>query len=104
MLVSVGSMIGADFLIGVTQTMFVGHIGALELAAATLSTTFCNVTGFSIAVGLLTAMDTLSSQAYGAKDYKQIGNVTNQSFFALGLVTLTICPIWMVIFFSNVSK
>jgi multidrug resistance protein, MATE family len=44
---------------------FVGEIGALELAAAALATTLCNVTGMSVAVGLSSALTTLSAQARG---------------------------------------
>eukprot|EP00934_Nitzschia_sp_Nitz4_P001442 Nitzschia sp. Nitz4//scaffold271_size25734//12242//13909//NITZ4_008304-RA/size25734-processed-gene-0.8-mRNA-1//-1//CDS//3329545209//1442//frame0 len=44
---------------------FVGGIGASQLAAAALATTICNVTGLSIAVGLSSALSTLSGQAKG---------------------------------------
>lgn len=44
---------------------FVGSIGASELAAAALATTICNVTGLSVAVGLSSALSTLSGQAKG---------------------------------------
>jgi multidrug resistance protein, MATE family len=44
---------------------FVGDIGAMELAAAALATTLCNVTGMSISVGLSSALTTLSAQARG---------------------------------------
>jgi hypothetical protein len=44
---------------------FVGGIGAEELAAAALATTLCNVTGYSISVGLSSALSTLSAQAKG---------------------------------------
>jgi multidrug resistance protein, MATE family len=44
---------------------FVGKIGAMELAAAALATTLCNVTGMSISVGLSSALTTLSAQARG---------------------------------------
>jgi MATE family multidrug resistance protein len=44
---------------------FVGRLGALELAAAALATTLCNVTGMSLSVGLSSALTTLASQARG---------------------------------------
>ena len=90
------SNIGSDFTVGVIQLMFVGHIGTIEMSAAALGNSFCNVTGFSLNVGLLSAMDTLVSQAHGAKEMRKIGQVTNQSLLMLGLVTLLMCPVWMV--------
>ena len=46
-----------------------GHVGdgEEELAAAALAITFTNVTGLSVGIGLLCAIDTLCSQAYGAR-------------------------------------
>ena len=88
--------IGADFLIGIIQLMFVGHIGSTEMAAAALGASYCNVSGFSLNVGLLTAMDTLVSQAFGAKEMRKIGEVTNQSLLMVGVVTILVFPLWMV--------
>jgi len=42
------------------------------LAAASLGNTFANVTGMSIMVGLSSALSTLASQAYGARDYRLV--------------------------------
>jgi Na+-driven multidrug efflux pump len=39
-----------------------------EFAAASLGNTFANVTGYSVMVGLSSALATLASQAYGAGD------------------------------------
>ena len=44
---------------------FVGGIGSLELAAAALAATICNVTGLSVSVGLSSALTTLAAQARG---------------------------------------
>ena len=41
---------------------FCGHIGAREYSAAVLATTFINIAGFSIMVGLSTAAETLFPQ------------------------------------------
>ena len=87
---------GSDFLINVIILMFIGQLGALEMAAVTLASSFCNVTGFSVLSGLLTAYDTLASQAYGANKPKNIGIATNQSLLGCGIVSVLILPVWMV--------
>ncbi|KAI9596991.1 mate-domain-containing protein [Syncephalis fuscata] len=43
-----------------------GHLGALELAASALGSMYISVTGWSVALGMTTALDTLGSQAYTA--------------------------------------
>jgi len=44
---------------------FVGQLGPDELAAATLATTVCNITGMSICLGMRSAILTLGSQTIG---------------------------------------
>lgn len=86
----------ADLFFPVIQLLFIRDLEKVEYDVITLGTSFCNVTGYSINVGLLSALDTLSSQAYGAKNYKKIGTSVNQSFFVLGITSILIFPIWMV--------
>ncbi|KAJ7374954.1 hypothetical protein OS493_005314 [Desmophyllum pertusum] len=50
--------------------VFVGRIGEVELAAGTLAISFINVTGPSLYVGLGSAVETLGSQAFGAKNFR----------------------------------
>ena len=92
---------GADFVINVIQLMFVGHIGSTEMAATALGASFCNVTGYSVSIGLLSAMDTLTSQAHGANQPKQIGATVQQSIIVLAGYCVLILPIWMVGFPSK---
>ncbi|KAJ9081254.1 ethionine resistance protein [Entomophthora muscae] len=51
-----------------------GHLGPTELAASALSNMFATVTGWSVAMGMATALDTLCSQAFtGATDPHAVG-------------------------------
>ena len=50
---------------------FVGRIGADELAAAALATSLCNVTGLSLALGLSSAVTTLTGQSKGDMDQRR---------------------------------
>jgi len=48
------------------SVMFVGHLGELPLAGASLASSLANVTGFSLLFGMASALDTLCGQAFGA--------------------------------------
>ena len=87
---------GADFLINIVQLMFVGHIGSTEMAGAALAASYCNVTGYSVIIGLLSAMDTLTSQAYGANKPRQIGVTVQQSVVVVILYSILVLPLWVV--------
>lgn len=51
-----------------------GHLGPTELAASALSNMFATVTGWSVAMGMATALDTLCSQAFtGASNLHAVG-------------------------------
>jgi Na+-driven multidrug efflux pump len=58
----------------ITNLFFVGRLnGAKYIGAATLGTMMCNITGYSVMNGMGTALDSLLSQAYGAKSYNLVG-------------------------------
>lgn len=41
-----------------------GHVGQKELASCALATMYANVAGYSLGIGMSTALDTLCSQAH----------------------------------------
>lgn len=51
----------------------VSHLGTKELGAITLGSMTANICGFAAIQGLCTCLDTLCSQAYGAKKYHLVG-------------------------------
>ncbi|OQR99133.1 Multidrug/Oligosaccharidyl-lipid/Polysaccharide (MOP) Flippase Superfamily [Achlya hypogyna] len=77
------------YLPGVVSLILVGHMQTsnvqLFVGAASLGDMYFNVTGYSIGLGLASAMDTLCSQAYGAGNVKRIGVV-----FQTGVIVLSI--------------
>ncbi|CAL9215086.1 unnamed protein product [Arabidopsis halleri] len=77
----------------ITMVM-VGHLGNLSLASASFAISFCNVTGFSFIMGLSSALDTLSGQAYGAKLYQKLGVQTYTAMFCLALMCLPMSLLW----------
>ncbi|ETN39867.1 uncharacterized protein HMPREF1541_06093 [Cyphellophora europaea CBS 101466] len=50
-----------------------GHLGRLQLAAASLATMTATITGLTIFTGISTALDTLCSQAYGSGQRHELG-------------------------------
>ena len=78
------------------ELAFAGHIGVPELAGAALGASYANVVGFSILGGLLFAMDTLVSQAYGANEKSRIGVALQQSIVVVVILSILLSPLWFV--------
>lgn len=73
-----------------------GHVGTNELAASALATMYCNVTGFSIAMGMASALDTLCSQAFtGSPDKKDLGRHLQRSIFIMLIICIPVAFIWI---------
>lgn len=61
--------------IQLTTQVIVGHVSSDALAAAALATMFAHSFGLSIILGTASALDTLCSQAFGARNYHRVGQV-----------------------------
>jgi MATE family multidrug resistance protein len=77
----------------VTDTLFVGHIGAKELAAASIAGSW-GWFSFTIPIGLIFALDTLVSQAFGAKNWRLIGSSFQTSLLIVTLSTIPVMVFW----------
>lgn len=79
-----------------TSTMiFVGRLGeAKYLGAATLGNMLCNITGYSLAFGLCSALDTLIAQAYGAKAYYLMGLHAQRAAIIMTLFSIPVAVVW----------
>ena len=66
------------------------RLGIKELGGITLGSMTANITGFAAIQGLCTCLDTLCSQAYGAKNYQLVG------------ILLQRCAIITIIFFTPI--
>ncbi|PNX96904.1 multidrug and toxin extrusion protein 1-like, partial [Trifolium pratense] len=53
--------------------LFLGHLGETQLAGGSLSIGFANITGYSVLSGLAMGMEPICGQAYGAKQWKILG-------------------------------
>ncbi|XP_048543249.1 protein DETOXIFICATION 16-like [Triticum urartu] len=81
-------------IINIMSLMFVGHLGELPLAGASLANSVASVTGFSIIIGMATALDTLCGQAYGARQHHLLGVYKQRAMVVLGLTCVPIAVVW----------
>ncbi|KAI3856681.1 hypothetical protein MKX03_026806 [Papaver bracteatum] len=83
-----------QFCIQLISIMFVGHLGELSLSGASMATSFATVTGFSLLMGMGSALDTLCGQSYGAKQYHMLGIHMQRGMLVLLLVSVPLAFIW----------
>ncbi|XP_050224815.1 protein DETOXIFICATION 12-like [Mercurialis annua] len=83
------------YLINVISMMMVGHLGELALSSTAVAISLSSVTGFSVLSGMACALETLCGQAYGAEQYRKLGNQTYSGIFSLILVAFGVSIIWM---------
>ncbi|XP_048139179.1 protein DETOXIFICATION 16-like [Rhodamnia argentea] len=74
--------------------MFVGHLGELPLSGASMATSFATVTGFSLLMGMASALDTFCGQSYGARQFHMLGIHMQRAMFILLLVSIPLACIW----------
>ena len=82
-------------LVSMITLFFAGRVGEVELAAGTLAISFIKVSGTSIFVGLCSALETLSSQAYGAKNFRLVGVVLQRGVWILGITCILTWTLWI---------
>ncbi|AQK69818.1 protein DETOXIFICATION 16 isoform X1 [Zea mays] len=76
------------------SVMFVGHLGELALASASLATSFAGVTGFSLLAGMACSLDTLCGQAFGARQHHLLGVHKQRAMLVLALVSVPVALVW----------
>ncbi|OVA14233.1 Multi antimicrobial extrusion protein [Macleaya cordata] len=83
-----------QFCLQMISIMFVGHLGELSLASASMATSFASVTGFALLRGMASALDTLCGQSYGAKQYHMLGIHMQRAMLVILLVSVPLAFIW----------
>ncbi|XP_073154543.1 protein DETOXIFICATION 16-like [Henckelia pumila] len=83
-----------QFCLQLISLMFVGHLGELALSGASMATSFSSVTGFTLLMGLASALDTLCGQSYGAKQYHMLGIHVQRAMLVLLLLCIPLAVIW----------
>ncbi|KAG0466422.1 hypothetical protein HPP92_018002 [Vanilla planifolia] len=85
----------SNFGVTVISQAFIGHIGATELAAYALVSTVLMRFSNGILLGMASALETLCSQSYGAKQYHMLGIYLQRSWIILFVCSLIILPIFI---------
>ncbi|KAJ6672658.1 MULTIDRUG RESISTANCE PROTEIN [Salix viminalis] len=83
-----------QYCIQMISVMFVGHLGELSLAGASMATSFATVTGFSLLMGMASALDTFCGQSYGARQLHMLGIHMQRAMVVLSLVSIPLAIIW----------
>uniref|UniRef100_A0A7N0UX74 Protein DETOXIFICATION n=2 Tax=Kalanchoe fedtschenkoi TaxID=63787 RepID=A0A7N0UX74_KALFE len=83
-----------QYFLQMISVMFVGHLGELALSGASLASSFANVTGFQLLLGMASALDTLCGQSYGAKQYHMLGIQMQKAMLILTVVGVPIAGMW----------
>ncbi|KAK1606004.1 hypothetical protein QYE76_029677 [Lolium multiflorum] len=81
-------------LIQMISLMFLGHLGELQLAGATMATSFAGFTGFSLLNGLASGLETLCGQAFGARQYHLVCVHKQRGMLILTLLSVPLAVVW----------
>ncbi|OIT21870.1 PREDICTED: protein DETOXIFICATION 14-like isoform X2 [Nicotiana attenuata] len=87
----------SQHLVRIGSMMMIGHLGELSLSGASVATSLTNVTGFSLVLGMASALETLCGQAYGAEQYNKLGIYTTGAIISLLIVCIPISILWLFI-------
>ncbi|XP_042036247.1 protein DETOXIFICATION 12-like [Salvia splendens] len=82
------------YLLQVISLMMVGQLGELALSGTAIALSVAGVTGLSLLLGMASALETISGQAFGAKQYEKIGTQTYTAIVSLILVCIPVSLLW----------
>ncbi|XP_031110374.1 protein DETOXIFICATION 14-like [Ipomoea triloba] len=85
----------SQYLLRTSPMLMLGHLGELPLSSASIATSLCNVTGYSLLFGMSSALETLCGQAYGAGQYRKLGAFTYGAILCLFLVCIPVLILWI---------
>ncbi|KAF8413539.1 hypothetical protein HHK36_001530 [Tetracentron sinense] len=68
-----------NFMLSLATQMFTGHLGALELAGASIANVGIQGLAYGIMLGMASAVQTVCGQAYGAKKYSSLGIICQRA-------------------------
>ncbi|XP_047968387.1 protein DETOXIFICATION 12-like [Salvia hispanica] len=85
------------YLLEIVSLIMVGHLGELALSSAAIAISLAGITGFSFLLGMASALETISGQAFGAQQYKKLGTQTYTAIFSLIIVCVPLSILWIYV-------
>ncbi|VAH85700.1 unnamed protein product [Triticum turgidum subsp. durum] len=83
-----------NFVMSMSTQILCGHLGTLELAAASLGNCGVQTFAFGLMLGMGSAVETLCGQAYGAHKYDMLGIYLQRSVILLGLTGIPLAVMY----------
>ncbi|GMN55014.1 hypothetical protein TIFTF001_024133 [Ficus carica] len=84
-----------NYMLSFVTLMFTGHLGALELAGASIASVGIQGLAYGIMLGMASAVQTVCGQAYGAKQYSAMGIICQRAIILhLGAAILLTFLYW----------
>ncbi|KAL3322749.1 hypothetical protein AABB24_040043 [Solanum stoloniferum] len=84
-----------NYIMSMSTQIFSGHLGNLELAAASLGNTGIQVFAYGLMLGMGSAVETLCGQAFGAKKYDMLGVYLQRSTVLLTLTGILLTIVYI---------
>lgn len=81
--------------LGVVTQMFAGQLGTLELAAVSVGNYAVSGFSFAVLIGLVSALQTLCGQAYGAQKLEMMGVYLQRSWVISTIIALVMIPVYV---------
>ncbi|KAF2304973.1 hypothetical protein GH714_000821 [Hevea brasiliensis] len=83
-------------LMSLSTRAFAGHLGNLELAAASLGNSGIQLFAYGLMLGMGSAVETLCGQAYGAHKYEMLGTYLQRATVVLTLTGIPMTVIYLL--------
>uniref|UniRef100_A0A453GR62 Protein TRANSPARENT TESTA 12 n=1 Tax=Aegilops tauschii subsp. strangulata TaxID=200361 RepID=A0A453GR62_AEGTS len=83
-----------NYLMSMSTQIFSGHLGSLELAAASLGNTGVQMFAYGLMLGMGSAVETLCGQAFGAHKYDMLGTYLQRSAVLLCCTGIPLAAIY----------
>ncbi|XP_009630733.1 protein DETOXIFICATION 40-like [Nicotiana tomentosiformis] len=84
-----------NYIMSMSTQIFSGHLGNLELAAASLGNTGIQVFAYGLMLGMGSAVETLCGQAFGAKKFDMLGVYLQRSTILLTLTGILLTFVYI---------
>ncbi|KAE9600713.1 hypothetical protein Lal_00045761 [Lupinus albus] len=84
-----------NYIMSMSTQIFSGHLGNLELAAASLGNTGIQIFAYGLMLGMGSAVETLCGQAFGANKFEMLGIYMQRSAVLLSLTGVVLTVIYV---------